>query len=404
MKRTTKRTPAVLSVFTGAGGLDLGLEAAGFRIAGCIEINGAARATLRANRTDWPILQPCDANESAKQLRPEVLAMEEGELGVLAGGPPCQPFSKAAQWSQRGLAGLGDERSSCIGAFLDLLHVFLPKVVLIENVPGFANGRTNALPIIEERLRRTNRRQGTRYQLHRKVLDAADYGVPQRRKRVILVARRDGRGFEWPRPTHRGRAVRSWDAIGSLQESNPPKATGRWAGLLPSIPEGRNYLWHTERGGGRPLFGYRTRFWCFLLKLARDQPAWTIPARPGPGTGPFHWDNRPLSPREAARLQTFPLSWRVLGSERAQLRQLGNATPPLLAEVIGRSIGEQWFDLQYEGPPEFRIPRKNRIPRPAEPTAVPESFLGLEGDHPAHPGPGMGPRPRQRRQQHGGTT
>ena len=76
--------------------------------------------------------------------------------------------------------------------------------------------------------------------------------------------------------------------------------------LLPTIPEGQNYLWHTERGGGEPLFGWRRRYWSFLLKLAKDLPSWTIQAQPGPATGPFHWDNRRLSVREMARMQTFP--------------------------------------------------------------------------------------------------
>ena len=140
------------------------------------------------------------------------------------------------------------------------------------------------------------------------VVNAADYGVPQHRRRAIVVARRDGGTFAWPPKTHVERPVRAWDAIGSLhlRPSELPETRGAWADLLPSIPEGHNYLWHTDRGGGRPLFGYRRRFWSFLLKLSKHQPSWTLSAQPGPSTGPFHWESRPLAVREILRLQSFP--------------------------------------------------------------------------------------------------
>ena len=102
--------------------------------------------------------------------------------------------------------------------------------------------------------------------------------------------------------------------FGHLTESGPPpKAAGKWAGLLPTIPEGENYLFHTRLGGGRPLFGYRTRYWSFLLKLAKDEPSWTLQAHPGPATGPFHWANRPLTVQEMLRLQSSqqPGEWRA---------------------------------------------------------------------------------------------
>ena len=90
----------------------------------------------------------------------------------------------------------------------------------------------------------------------------------------------------------------AWDAIGEFSlrsKADELKVRGQWADLLPSIPEGENYLWYTARKGGLPLFGWRTRFWSFLLKLAKDRPSWTIQAQPGPAIGPFHWENRMLS-------------------------------------------------------------------------------------------------------------
>src|SRR4029078_5650811 len=93
----------------------------------------------------------------------------------------------------------------------------------------------------------------------------------------------------------RKRYTTTWDAIGHLsnREVDEPLApAGKRAGLLPSSPEGNNYLWHTPRGGGKPLFGWRTRYWSFLLKLAKDKPSWTLQAQTGPATGPVHWPNR----------------------------------------------------------------------------------------------------------------
>src|SRR5206468_6143085 len=125
----------------------------------------------------------------------------------------------------------------------------------------------------------------------------------------------------------------AWDAIGDFsQDSNDPDLaiSGKWADLLPTIPEGKNYLWHTPRGGGEPLFGWRTRYWNFLLKLAKDQPSWTIQAQPGPAVGPFHWKSRRLSTRELCRLQTFPDDVVIVGDRMSLHRQVGNAVPSLL--------------------------------------------------------------------------
>lgn len=344
-------SPLVLSAFTGLGGLDLGLEAAGFSHVGCIEKDPIALASLKANRDGiWKLLEPGDVTLLAPELQPEDLGLQPRQLGVLAGGPPCQPFSKAAQWSASARIGLEDVRSRCLGDFLTLVECLLPRVVLIENVSGFVRGSVSALPEIRRRLHAIDSQRGTRYRLDHRIVDAARYGVPQHRSRAILVATREGEQFAWPKATHEDQFVRTWDAIGDLNADEPlPDAIGKWADLLPSIPEGQNYLWHTNRGDGRPLFGYRTRFWSFLLKLAKDEPSWTLPAQPGPSTGPFHWNNRPLTVSEILRLQSFPVEWKVEGSYRDQVRQVGNATPPLLAEIMGRAIATQLFHLRFSG-------------------------------------------------------
>lgn len=390
--------PTVLSGFSGVGGLDLGLEAAGFRHVGCIEIDETARRSLKANRNDhWPLLGAGDICSVAKSLRPVNVGLRRRGLTLLAGAPPCQPYSKAAQWSPTSRIGLDDERSDSLDGFLDLAETFLPKAILLENVTGFAQGAIAALPKIELSLAQINGRWGTHYKAETRILDAAHYGVPQRRRRAIIIALRDGGKASWPTPTHDDVPLRAWDAIGHLQVRDPPVAVGKWADLLPSIPEGENYLWHTSRGGGRPLFGYRTRYWSFLLKLAKNMPSWTLPAQPGPSTGPFHWSNRPLAVEELLRLQSFPADWIVEGRYRDRVRQVGNATPALLAEVLGRTI---LSSLRLSTPTHalrLEIPRLTGMPNPTRYEEVSPVYCLLEGEHPDHPGAGLGPKSRPAR-------
>jgi DNA (cytosine-5)-methyltransferase 1 len=387
--------PTVLSGFSGVGGLDLGLEAAGFTHVGSIELDETARRSLKANRDDeWPLLDTGDILDVAEALRPADVGLRRRELTLLAGAPPCQPFSKAAQWSRTSRIGLEDERSDCLDGFLGLAETFLPKAILLENVTGFAQGAIAALPEIERSIAQINARWGTHYRPEPRVIDAASFGVPQRRRRAIIVALRDGGQLAWPTPTHDSAPMRAWDAIGRLRVADLPVAVGKWADLLPSIPEGENYLWHTSRGGGRPLFGYRTRYWSFLLKLARDMPAWTLSAQPGPSTGPFHWANRPLAVEELLRLQSLPADWVVEGGYRDQVRQVGNATPALLAEVLGRAV---LATLKLSGPTgalQLTIPRLRSVPKASPPEKLSAGYRSLEGDHPDHPGAGLGPKAR----------
>src|SRR5262249_43563767 len=156
---------------------------------------------------------------------------------------------------------------------------------LLENVYGLAyRGKSEGLDRILAGVEQINREAGSRYRPVWQVIDAASHGVPQHRERLLIVASRDGKQFKFPEPTHSepdgllfDAALKSyrttWDALGDLPERLDDPALevrGKWADLLPSIPEGENYLWHTARGGGMPLFGWRTRYWSFLLKLAKD--------------------------------------------------------------------------------------------------------------------------------------
>lgn len=386
----------VLSLFTGAGGLDLGLETAGCTIIGSVESDPAARDSLLKNRPGWPHLTSHDVHMAAKLL-PRDLGLEAGDLDILAGAPPCQPFSTAAQWAASGRKGMGDFRADTIGAMLDIAENFLPQIIFMENVTGFAQGRDAALPQIERRLRLINHRHGTRYELTWAILDSVSYGVPQHRRRALVVISREGILFDFPPEEYTDSPITAWDAIGEIDPGPLPRPNGRWAELLPSIPEGSNYQWLTSHGGGREIFGYRTRYWSFLLKLAKNRPSWTIPASPGPSTGPFHWDNRPLSVVELLRLQSFPLDWRLAGTQRDQVRLVGNATPPLLSEVIGREILNQLLSRQVMvSAPTLRIARSAQaVPPPIPPKELSTKFSHLVGPKPPHAGTGKGPAARQ---------
>jgi DNA (cytosine-5)-methyltransferase 1 len=386
---------SLLSLFTGLGGLDLGLEASGFRSLGFLESDPIACQSLAINRPEWEPIEPSEVNAASRALTPRQLGLRRGDLALLAGAPPCQPFSKAAQWSSTARRGLRDPRSRCISGMMRLVEGFLPRVMLIENVEGFVRGRGSAVASIKRHLDKVNCLHGTRYLLQHWIVDAAHYGVPQHRRRAILVAEREGRSLQLPASTHDDEPLTAWDALHDMDVDVSGLPSSRhWLTLLPSIPEGQNYLWHTERGGGLQLFGYRTRYWSFLLKLAKNRPAWTLSAQPGPYTGPFHWDNRVLAVPEMLRLQTFPRDWKVEGSRSQQVRQIGNATPPLLAEVIGRAIAAQFFGRRCRQSLRLHLPRASR-PYPVRERLlqVPLKFRRMQGKWPAHPGTGRGPKP-----------
>jgi DNA (cytosine-5)-methyltransferase 1 len=400
--RLRPRAPRIISLYTGAGGLDLGFEAAGFETAVAVEMDAEAVTTLRHNR-DWPVLDRDIHTITSKELL-ATASLKEGEADALIGGPPCQPFSKSGYWASGDTLRLEDPRAGTLGAYLRVLRDTLPQCFLLENVPGLAyRQKSEGLELIRSSIARINRKRGTRYQVAVARLNAADYGVPQIRERVFIVGHREGRAFSFPAPTHfpdQGNLLpldlkpyaSAWDAIGDPAENDDPalKVRGRWADLLPSIPEGENYLWHTERGGGLRLFGWRRRYWSFLLKLAKQLPSWTIQAHPGLATGPFHWKNRRLSAKELCRFQTIPDDFIVLGSLSSVQRQVGNAVPSALAEVLARAIRKQLLghriELTASLVPEPRLP----LPEPERPGPVPRKYHDLAGDHKAHPGTGQG--------------
>ena len=386
----------VLSLYTGAGGLDFGVEAAGFETAVALEFDKAACRSLRANRT-WPVIEADIHSTTSKQIL-QSGGLKTGDADLLIGGPPCQPFSKSGYWARGDSLRLDDPRADTINAYLRVLRDTQPRTFLLENVPGIAyKGKMEALDRILAGLEQINRETGSNYSASWQIVSAADYGVPQMRERFVMVGSRDGSDFEFPKPTHGHEAQphhTTWDALGDLPSApNEPNLAmgGKWADLLPTIPEGQNYLWHTDRGGGSPLFGWRRRYWSFLLKLAKDRPSWTIQAQPGSATGPFHWSNRKLSSRELCRLQTFPDDVAIEGSRQDIQRLIGNAVPSPLAEVIGREIDKQLLGGKKTGRKlKLEPPFRGKPPTPEKPLKLPAKFRELIGDHEAHPGDGLG--------------
>jgi len=407
---SAQRRLSMLSLFSGAGGLDVGLEKAGFRRVLSVEVDSLACETLCANRNSKQTILNADIHHVPSEELCEKSGVGAEELTMLVGGPPCQPFSKSAYWKSGDTRRLRDPRADTLRAYLRILHDLRPRIFLLENVSGLMfSGKDEGIRLLRKAVGRINSETGTNYSFNLFHLNAADFGVPQTRERVFIVGEREGRTFSAPKVTHFDPAVlesgfqrmsvaaprwaSAWDAIGDLEEdaSSVLQPKGKWAELLKSIPEGQNYLWHTDRGGGVPLFGWRRRYWGFLLKLSKDRPSWTLQAQAGPATGPFHWRNRRLSIREMRRLQTFPDDYHIAGSWSEAARQIGNAVPCLMAEVLGREIRKQLLGARpFRRPPALLVPPRRGMPDREPIRRVPTKYRHLIGDHVAHPGTGKG--------------
>lgn len=388
--RRNGRAPRLLSLFSGIGGLDAGLEAAGFETIASVEKDEDARAELLRQRPDCRLIDERDVTEVRPDKLRRRLGLGRGELELLAGGPPCQPFSRAGAWTKQ--RGLQDPRARTLDAFFSMVAEFSPAVVLLENVPQLAHDHDEWLA---NQLEEINLRSGTRYAFDFVEAQASDYGVPQARQRTFLVAHREGLRFQKPAATHGGERplVTAWDALAHCEAPRDAlslQPSGKWAGLLPTIPAGHNYLFHTDRGEGRPIFGWRRRYWSFLLKLDPRRPSWTLTASPGPANGPFHWENRRLSAVELAALQTYPLRREPAVALPVAQRLFGNAVPSLLAEVLGREIRRQLLGEPTTA--SLRLAVHHRLDQPTVPKPVPapDEWLKKRTKRTPHPGPGRG--------------
>lgn len=336
-------------MFSGCGGLDLGIQDGGFEILSGLDSDTYSAASHAVNFPGSKFFAGNIADFSQDVAEALVGKRTLSSVDLLVGGPPCPPFSKSRFYRTDKPRAMQDPVGEVtIGGYLETLRWLKPRVFLLENVAGMAfKVHRETLDFIVE----TAEELG--YSCTMKVLNAADYGVPQIRQRFFIVGTLDGE-FEWPAATHADPKLAAevglppWrtagEVISDLDTDENANDVGHVAGgkhrdLLEQIPPGDNYLFLTaKRGHPNPQFEWRKRYWSFLLKLSPDMPAWTIQARRSNNMGPLHWRNRILRIEEVKRLQTFPDSWTLAGNVEQQWRQVGNAVPPRLAAALGQEI------------------------------------------------------------------
>ncbi|MHB8600058.1 MAG: DNA cytosine methyltransferase [Ktedonobacteraceae bacterium] len=339
--------PKALSLFTGAGGLDIGFHRMGFDIVACVEVEPIFCKTLESNRGRY-------FSEDCKIICADIRHLEPAELkiesvDVIVGGPPCQSFSAAGRRAG-GVTGISDVRGSLFEHYCRFVTHFKPQAFIFENVRGILQG--NKGRDWQEIL---SQFESLGYSLFYKVLDAADYGVPQHRERLILVGVNKGT-FLFPRPTHgpdslnNASYVTAYEAIRDLQPENEPiyDYGGKYGKLLQEVPPGMNYHYFTkELGYPQPIFAWRSRFSDFLYKADPDKPTKTIVARLGKYSGPFHWKSRKFTLAEFKRLQSFPNDYKFAGSLSEQLRQIGNSVAPTFADALASALKKQLFESYF---------------------------------------------------------
>ena len=342
------RSPTAIDLFAGAGGLSLGLRRAGFEVRAAADNDRFAVETYRKNLGDH-VLQ-CDLSTVEPSALLELAHLASGECDLLAGGPPCQGFSVQRRGAD------DDPRNSLVLHYFRMVESIKPRFFLMENVSGLMSKRGKVF--LDEVMRRAAK---LGYHLHLKKLDAVEFGVPQSRVRVILVGEYIGHAdsptFSFPAGTA-GPARTVRDAIADLPTppadgtSHPLFANHAREARLSALNLER--LRHIPPGGGREDLPQYLQLPCHRNnpghrhldvygRLSWDKPCGTITARFDSFTrGRFAHpeDHRSLTLREGARLQTFPDDFVFIGNREAGAKQIGNAVPPLLAMLLGRSILE----------------------------------------------------------------
>lgn len=334
-----------ISLFSGAMGLDLGLEKAGINIRLCQDFDSSCYETMRINRRN------CMAGDIRKIESAEILessGIPAGEVFLLCGGPPCQPFSTAGK-----RMGINDPRGSLFMDYIRMVDEIRPRFFVFENVKGLTsisvdkNGAPGGvLDIILSEFEQIG------YKTVYGVLDAVNYGVPQFRERMIIIGSRDNEKIFLPIPTHfqtHQCAFNRWHTLGETirdLELDPGPCTGfseERLRFLKMVPEGGNWkdlpieLQPIAMGGAWKSGGGKVGFY---RRLSYSQPSPTVVTSPvQKATMMCHpTQNRPLSVREYARIQQFPEDWKITGTIANQYKQIGNAVPVGLAEAVGQAI------------------------------------------------------------------
>jgi DNA (cytosine-5)-methyltransferase 1 len=350
-----------IDLFSGAGGITLGLQRAGWNPLLSCDINKDANNT---HVNYFKNVDHIDGDLSDKKIRDGIVSqLMNMDIGILAGGPPCQGFSmfgKRRFVNSKGYKPEDDPRNKLVYSFIDIVKRTQPRWFIMENVPGLAN-LDDGLFLKEL----VNRFKKAGYiNCEAKILNAADYGVPQLRRRLLIIGNRTGHIIPWPKKKffaspedwqdpHRtvGEVISDLASDSSYVEffnHAPMRHKPLLVERYKYIPEGGRL--DVEALPSELKKGYRTdkvkNYSHIFKRLHRNQPSLTMV--PGHNAFPIHpWLNRALTVREAARIQTFPDDMLFLGSRQEQCIQVGNAFPPLLAEVLGNNIKKAevngWF-------------------------------------------------------------
>ncbi len=366
-----KKSLTAFALFSGGGGLHLGLEQAGFRIAVASDIEPSAEQSHKLNRPDVPFIR-----EDARKLTGKALLKAAGGVkpDLIAGGPPCQGFSTLGDKLS------GDPRNQLFAAFARIVEEVEPQFILMENVKALTTmygGR------FKDHIIYTFEQLG--YAMHMQVLDAADFGVPQFRKRVFFFGTKHSAPFVFPAATHGPNGTlpyaTTWEAISDLAKRNATAAnhiildhSEKVVARYKLIPEGGRLPPPSEL----PAEIRRNNFGNTYKRLHRHRPALTMV--PGNNAFPVHPTlNRSLTPREAARLQTFPDEIVFAGDRRRQCILVGNAVPVLLANAVGSAVVAHAMAAPTAKivVKAREVPAPKRLPRKAEKQGKPGGFIDL---------------------------
>ncbi len=342
----------VISLFSGGGGLDLGLEAAGFQTrfendidtysCSTLELGRIAAAKRGLSMFKNSVVLAADVKSLEGEFILESSRLQKGNVSLLAGGPPCQAFSVFGKRK-----GREDHRGQLVHEYFRILSQIEPEAFLFENVYGLLTVEKGAVfKLACEQLREP--RKGLRYELSVLRLNAANFGVPQFRDRIFIIGSREGKVIK-------GIEALTVDPKNPIGSTQLPYRTVKDA--LRGLPKPNNNFpgnhigrKHSERiieryGSMRP--GERDHY-TRINKLDLTKPSYTIIVGSDKGGGKGHIhpvSPREVTPRESARIQTFPDWWEFTGSVRHPIRQVGNAVPPLLGFAVANALREQIFGL-----------------------------------------------------------
>ena len=335
-----------ISMFSGAGGLDIGTQLAGIKVISSLDIFEDSVETLKKNKFfSDTVHEVGDITKITGSHYTKLLEKERPEKLIIVGGPPCQPFSKAGYWVTNEKRNSNEDPRNMIVPYFKIISELQPDGFVLENVESILHpSNKEAVDTIYENM------EVLGYHCSLLKVNAAEYGIPQKRKRVFFLASKKeinasliqthGNEKECLANDELLPYERVIDWIGKFDTDKycigeNLKTEGKWEKELTCIPFGKNYIALSARENyPTPVFIAGKRYWSSLLKLHPFMPSWTIIASPGHWEGPFHWKNRRLNIRELAAIQTFPDDYEFIGSTYSKHKQIGNAVPPLLGKKI----------------------------------------------------------------------